>query len=127
MPTTQMMPKMAPNVTRAMRVENAPQPNRDPSNPRHGIPTARESRPAVTTSPLFRPQPVARSSGSGFSIEKAFVWLGFVVALALVALFGVDLACAWPFHRYMPIAEAVFAGCGAVLGYLSWDAYRDLR
>jgi len=134
MPTTQEMPKAkAPNAVRAARVGKVHQPHRDPrpgldkNNPRQGTPMTRQSRPAVTASPSPAPRPAIRPNGSGFTVEKALVWLGFFVAFVLVVLFGVDLACAWPLGRYTPFAEAVFAACGAILGYLSWDTYRDLR
>lgn len=132
MPTVQTMPKaMAPNVARATRVEKVHQPHRNPgpafgkSDPRQRGPEAKQSQPIVAISPS--PQPVVRPTGSGFSVEKALVWLGFLVAVILVLLFGVDLACAWPLGRYTPLAEAVFASCALVLGYLSWDTYRGLR
>jgi hypothetical protein len=88
---------------------------------------ARKSRLAgPTLSSTARPSP-PRPTGASFSVEKALIGLGFFAASVMVVLFGLDLACAWPFGRYTPIAEAVFCGCGATLGYLSWDAYRDLR
>lgn len=135
MPTTQTMPKtINRNVSRATRVEKVQRPHRTPSpvlgksNPRLGSSIPQETRPAkLSTLPSSNQRPMPRPAGSGFSVEKALVWLSFFVAFVLVVLFGVDLALAWPLGRYTLVAEAVFAGCGVVLGYLSWDAYRDLR
>jgi len=136
MPKTQTMPNtpkvVAQNIVRAPRVEQVRQPIRNPkpvlkkSNPLRGAPTAIENRRVGTSvSPARRP--AARSLVASFSIEKALVGLAFFVTVVVIVLFGLDLACAWPLGRDEPVAEAVFCGCGVVLGYLSWDAYRDLR
>jgi hypothetical protein len=73
------------------------------------------------------PRAVPRPGGSRLGGETALIAIGFFATFVLVALFGVDLICAWPLGRYAPVAEGVFCGCGLLLGYLSWDAYRDLR
>ena len=136
MPTTQMMPNtakvVAQKTVQAPRVEQVRQPIRNPkpvfnkSNPLQGAPAAIENRPVGTSrSPARRP--AARSLVASISAEKALVGLAFFVTAVVIVLFGLDLACAWPLGRDEPVAEAVFCGCGVVLGYLSWDAYRDLR
>jgi len=136
MPTTQMMPNMpkvvAQKTVPSPRVEQVRQPIRNPkpvfnkSNPLQGAPAAIENRPVGTSlSPARRP--AAQSLVPGLSVEKALVGLAVFVTIVVIMLFGLDLACAWPLGRDTPAAEAVFCGCGVVLGYLSWDAYRDLR
>jgi len=121
-------------VGQVPRLVVQPRPVGGRSSPLQEGTAAREGRPAVTperraavnlspSTQRFGPRPV----GTGFSLEKALVGLGFVVASVLVVLFGVDLIWAWPLGRYTPVAEAVFCGCALVLGYLSSDAYRDLR
>ncbi|MGA2258369.1 MAG: hypothetical protein ABSG53_27205 [Thermoguttaceae bacterium] len=136
MPTTQMMPNtskvVAQKLVRPPRVEQVRQAIRNPkpvlnkSNPLRGAPAAIENPPAGTSLASAR-RPAARSLVAGFSVEKALVGFALLVAVVLVVLFALDLACAWPFGRDTPVAEAVFCGCGVVLGYLSWDAYRDLH
>ena len=136
MSTTQTMPNIpklgVQETVRAPRVEQVRQPIRNPkpaltkSNPFSGAPAAIENRPAGRSLASAR-RSAARSLVAGFSIEKAFVGLGFLVAFSVIVLFGLDLICTWPFGRDNPTAEAVFCGCGAVLGYLSWNTYRDLR
>lgn len=122
-------------VGQVRRLDGQPRPivGKD-SLPQAGAATQESRRPAVTPerrAPLNQAPSaqriVPRPVGSGFSLEKALVGLGFAVALVLVVLFGTDLIWAWPLGRYTPVAEAVFCGCALVLGYLSWDAYRDLR
>jgi hypothetical protein len=100
----------------------------------HVSTVARESRPAITAEGRVATGPypsmqraVPRPVGSRLGGETALIAIGFFAAFVLVALFGVDLICAWPLGRYAPVAEGVFCGCGLLLGYLSWDAYRDLR
>lgn len=134
MPTIETMSKAVDrNVSRATRSEKVQQPNHNPmpamdkGNPRQGNSTLRITRPAIAAAPSSTQWSAAPPSGSGLSVEKALVWLGFFVAFVLVMLFGVDLACAWPLGRYTPVAEGVFFSCGLLLGYLSWDAYRDLH
>jgi hypothetical protein len=129
--TTRTMPEAV--APKAAQVEKMHQPNRNPmpvldkSNPLRKGPAARGSRHAGTTSPSLTQQSAARSVGAGFGVTQALVGLGFLVAVVLVALFGLDLACAWPLGRYAPVAEGVFFGSAVVLGYLSWDTYRELR
>ncbi len=101
-------------------------PERIKSNPLREVPAAIENRPAGTSLASAR-RPAAWSLVAGFSVEKAFVGLGFLVAFTVIVLFGLDLICTWPIGRDTPTAEAVFCICGAVLGYLSWNTYRDLR
>jgi hypothetical protein len=136
MPTIQMMsdtPKVVaqksarpPRVERVRQAIRNPKPFFNKSNPLRGAPAAIEDRPAGTS--LFPArEPAAQSLVGSFSVEKALVGLAFLVVAVLIVLFGLDLACAWPLGRDMPVAEAVFCGCGVVLGYLSWDANRDLR
>ena len=136
MPTTPMIPNTpkveAQKTVRASRVEQVHQPARNPkpvsnkSNPLRGAPTAIENRPVGTSLSPAR-WPAARSLVASISAEKALVGLAFFVTAVVIVLFGLDLACAWPLGRDEPVAEAVFCGCGVVLDYLSWDAYRDLR
>lgn len=61
-----------------------------------------------------------------FTLEKAFVYFSYVVALALVTAFGVDLLLAVPFlGASMPFDIANVLG-GVTLAYLSWNTHRDL-
>lgn len=121
-------------VGRMPRLVVQPRPNAGKSSPLQEGAAAQESRPAIRPErraavnlPPLAQRIVPRPARAGFSLEKALVWLGFLIAVVLVVLFGADLICAWPIGRYTPVAEAVFCGCALALGYLSWDTYRDLR
>ena len=58
---------------------------------------------------------------------KAMSIAGMVVAGLIAFLFGFDLALAFPFSRANTIMDIGFLVCGAILGYLSWNAFRDNR
>jgi len=102
--------------------------------PFHVSTVAPETRPAIETEGRIAtgpypsmPQAVPRPVGLRVGEETALIAIGYFAAFVLVALFGVDLIYDWPLGRYASVAEGFFCGCGFVLGYLSWDAYRDLR
>ncbi len=91
-------------------------------------PATEKPQPATASS---RQQPRPRRSPwyrvwDAFSLEKAFVIFGFSVALIMVLLFGLDLATGLPFWRASTLWDATAVICGLVLGYLSWDTWRDL-
>src|SRR6478752_8607 len=46
-----------------------------------------------------RRPPAWRQFLRSFSLERSFTVLGFVVAVLLISVFGVDLAWGWPFRR----------------------------
>jgi hypothetical protein len=89
------------------------------------------NRPAArkSGSPLMKTAPSTvshRAAPNYFTVEMALVCVGFVVAALLVILFGLDLAIARPFFRASLLMDISFTICGLLLGYLSWNAYRDL-
>ena len=60
---------------------------------------------------------------SSFSLERSFTVLGFVVAVFLISVFGVDLAWGWPFRHASSLFDTTSVICGAALAYLSWDVF----
>jgi hypothetical protein len=96
-----------------------------------------EARPQTTNSKATRkagppsmklsPSTVShRTATNYFTGEMLLVWVGFVTAASLLILFGLDLAVGWPFMRASLLMDISFTVCGLILGYLSWNAYRDL-
>ena len=63
----------------------------------------------------------------GLSMEKWLCWGSMGVAGFLLLLFLLDLFLAFPFGRLSTVVDIVgLLACG-VVGYLAWDAYKDLR
>jgi hypothetical protein len=60
-------------------------------------------------------------------MAKAMTVAGMVVAGLFVLLFGMDLAIAIPFQRASAVMDMGFLFCGLVLGYLGWNAFRDIK
>jgi len=58
-----------------------------------------------------------------FSLERSFTLFSFAVAVILISLFGLDLACAWPFRRASLLFDFTSTLCGAVLLLLCWDVF----
>jgi hypothetical protein len=56
--------------------------------------------------------------------------IGSMVVAGLVALAAIaDLIIGVPFSgsEHTTLMDILFIVCAAIVGYLSWDAYRDLR
>lgn len=62
---------------------------------------------------------------SSFSLERSLTVLGFMVAVFLISVFGVDLAWGWPFRHASSLFDTTSVICGAALAYLSWDVFRE--
>ncbi len=60
-------------------------------------------------------------------MPKALVISGIVVASLILLLFGLDLAVKWPFDQASKLMDIMSVICASILGYLSWNALRDLR
>ncbi len=60
-------------------------------------------------------------------MAKAMTVAGMVVAGLFVLLFGMDLALGIPFQRASTIVDLGFLFSSLVLGYLSWNAFRDIK
>jgi hypothetical protein len=56
---------------------------------------------------------------------KALTVLGMVIAVLIFCLFAVDLAIRMPFERASWSLDATLVICAAILGYLSWSAYKE--
>jgi hypothetical protein len=62
----------------------------------------------------------------GLSMEKWLCWGSIGVAGLLLLLFLLDLFTGFPFYGISPAVDIMGAICCAVLGYLGWNALRDL-
>jgi hypothetical protein len=58
---------------------------------------------------------------------KAMSIAGMVVAGLITLLFALDLLLNIPFSGASMMMDIGFLICGLVLGYLSWNAFRDSR
>lgn len=60
-------------------------------------------------------------------MAKAMTFGGMAVAGLSLLLFGLDLALGIPFGRANILIDIGFVLCSGILGYLSWNAFSDLR
>jgi hypothetical protein len=73
------------------------------------------------------PSPFASRLQVGLPMSKALTILGMVVAGLVALLFAIDLAVGIPFDRANTVMDIGALIAAAILGYLSWDALRDVR
>jgi hypothetical protein len=59
-------------------------------------------------------------------MPRALAISGMAVAGLLVLLFGLDLAIQIPFGRASMAMDIAILICGGVLGYMSWNTYREV-
>jgi hypothetical protein len=62
----------------------------------------------------------------GLSMEKWLCWGSIGVAGLLLLLFLLDLFTGIPFQRVSEPVDIMVAICCGILGYLGWNALRDL-
>ena len=58
-------------------------------------------------------------------MPKALTISGMVVAVLLLLTFGLDLAIGVPFSKVSMAMDVAFVLASGVLGYMSWNAYRE--
>lgn len=63
----------------------------------------------------------------GLSMEKWFCWGAMGISGLLTALFVVDIAIGMPFMSLSLSVDVLAIMCCAILFYLGWNAYQDLR
>jgi hypothetical protein len=63
----------------------------------------------------------------GLSMEKWLCWGSMGVAGLLLLLFLLDLFLAFPFGGISKPVDVISIIASAVVLYLAWDAFRDLR
>jgi hypothetical protein len=63
----------------------------------------------------------------GFSMEKWLCWSSMGVAGLLLLLFVLDMSIRVPFGRISPMVDVISIVASALVLYLAWDAYRDVR
>lgn len=59
-------------------------------------------------------------------MAKVMTFGGMAVAGLIALVFGLDLALGIPFGRANMLIDIGFAICAGILGYLSWNAFRDV-
>jgi hypothetical protein len=62
----------------------------------------------------------------GSSMEKWLCWGSLGVAGLLLLLFLLDLFTQFPFQRISPTVDVISILCCGVLGYLAWNALKDM-
>ncbi|HYO26396.1 MAG TPA: hypothetical protein VEQ85_15755 [Lacipirellulaceae bacterium] len=60
-------------------------------------------------------------------MSKALTIFGMVVAGLLGIIFSADLAVGIPFAGASPLMDVGAIVAAAILGYLAWDAFRDVK
>jgi len=71
--------------------------------------------------------PFASRLQVGSPMSKAMTILGMVVASLVGLVFVLDLAVGIPFDRANMVMDIGALIAAAILGYLSWDALREVR
>lgn len=59
-------------------------------------------------------------------MAKAMTFGGMAVAGLVLLLFGLDLVSGFPFGGENMLIDIGFVICAGILGYLSWNAFREL-
>ncbi|MDV6030746.1 MAG: hypothetical protein F9B45_11745 [Phycisphaera sp. RhM] len=62
---------------------------------------------------------------SGFTLEKSFTILSFLVASGLIVLCSLDLAVAWPWMHASLLFDWTYLGVGVAMLWLTWDVFND--
>ena len=60
-------------------------------------------------------------------MEKWMCWGAMGVSGVLLLLFILDIAIKFPFNGLAPVVDGVSAAACAIVLYLAWDAFKDLR
>ncbi len=63
----------------------------------------------------------------GLSMEKWLCWASMGISGGLLVLFLVDLILAAPFGGVSPIVDIIGIIACAIVFYLGWDAFKDIR
>lgn len=60
-------------------------------------------------------------------MAKALTIGGMIVAGLTIVAFGLDMIIAFPFQGANTMIDIGFVIAGLILGYLSWNAFSDVR
>jgi hypothetical protein len=63
----------------------------------------------------------------GLFMEKWLCWVSMGVAGLLLLLFVLDIAVKVPFGGISMVVDIFGILASAIVGYLAWDAFKDLR
>lgn len=58
-------------------------------------------------------------------MPKVLTISGFVVAVLVLLIFGLDLALGIPFGKTSLVMDIAFVLCAIGLGYMSWSTFRQ--
>lgn len=58
-------------------------------------------------------------------MAKGFAIFGFVVAIVLLLVFGLDLGAGIPFDRISVVTDVLFVLASVALGVVSWMTFRE--
>lgn len=58
-------------------------------------------------------------------MSKFFAIMGLIVAIALLLLFGIDLAVGFPFRQISLSMDIGFVVCSLLLAYMCWGTFRE--
>jgi hypothetical protein len=105
------------------RAKQSPHPS---SRRQGGRRIARQGRRPATSAPAIEPVR-QRDSGFDISLEKFFVFFGFLVGASVVLMCALDLIVAVPFSQASMVFDLGFLVSGSILLYLSWDAREGCR
>ena len=83
-------------------------------------------RPAVRSAPRPVELP-ARHWGPADRTAGGLTVFAGLVSLVLLAVFALDLAIGVPFRQASLVMDWGFVVCSAVLAYLSWSTWRELK
>lgn len=74
-------------------------------------------------------QELIRHSHGGWAVtmEKVLCWIAMGVSGLMLILFLVDLIVGFPFGRTSAAVDVLGVLACGIVGYLSWDAFRDLK
>jgi hypothetical protein len=79
------------------------------------------------TSGLVRSQETPMQAVKGISMEKWLCWISMGVAGLLFLLFLLDFFLSFPFSGVSPLIDILGIITSALVFYLGYDAYKDLR
>ena len=61
------------------------------------------------------------------NMAKGLTIMAMVVALLVLLIFAMDLILGFPFMRTNKLMDMAFVICGAILAYLGWSAFNELK
>ncbi|WP_372897001.1 hypothetical protein [Stieleria sp.] len=117
---------------RRARENDARQPRRHAIKPTWDRSNRPDAAAVATGAPATSTRPTSRRRKSrlgrffsGFTREKSFTILSFLVASGLIVLCSLDLAFAWPWMHASLLFDWTYLGVGLAMLWLTWDVFND--